>query len=127
MLYIFNYPFLDSNIPTKPAYGVYLSQLVRIVINMPISKIDTLCSLVGCSNKDIGMIIYVPVLRLRDTIAHRACECELPVEQSQYSEIQRRIRHVAKCLYMRARANHHSHLQRACECWRSQVARQRPF
>ena len=30
MLYIVNYPFLDSNIPTKPAYGVYLSQLVRI-------------------------------------------------------------------------------------------------
>ena len=62
-------------------------------------------------------------LRLRDTVAYRACERELPVEQSQYSEIQRRIRHVAKCLYMRARANHHSHLQRACECGRSQVAR----
>ena len=28
--YIVNYPFLDSNIPTNPAYGVYLSQLVRI-------------------------------------------------------------------------------------------------
>ena len=28
--YIVNYPFLDSNIPTKPAYGVYISQLVRI-------------------------------------------------------------------------------------------------
>ena len=23
-------PFLDNNIPTKPAYGVYISQLVRI-------------------------------------------------------------------------------------------------
>ena len=43
-------------------------------------------------------------LRLRDTVAYRACERELPVEQSQYSEIQRRIRHVAKCLYVRARA-----------------------
>ena len=43
-------------------------------------------------------------LRLRDTVAYRASERELPVEQSQYSEIQRRIRHVAKCLYMRARA-----------------------
>ena len=46
-------------------------------------------------------------VRLRDTVAYRACracERELPVEQSQYSEIQRRIRHVAKCLYMRARA-----------------------
>ena len=46
----------------------------------------------------------LPPLRLRDTVAYRACERELPVEQSQYSEIQRRIRHVAKCLYMRARA-----------------------
>ena len=27
---IVNFPFLDSNIPTKPAYGVYISQLVRI-------------------------------------------------------------------------------------------------
>ena len=42
-------------------------------------------------------------LRLRDTVAYRACERELLVEQSQYSEIQRRIRHVAKRLYMRAR------------------------
>ena len=30
------------------------------------------------------------LLRLRDTIAYRASERELPVEQSQYSEIQRR-------------------------------------
>ena len=30
-------------------------------------------------------------------------------------------------IYARARANHHSHLQRVCECGRSQVARQRPF
>ena len=28
--FIVNFPFLDSNIPTKPAYGVYISQLVRI-------------------------------------------------------------------------------------------------
>ncbi len=28
--HIVNFPFLDSNIPTKPAYGVYISQLVRI-------------------------------------------------------------------------------------------------
>lgn len=27
---IVNFPHLDSNIPTKPAYGVYISQLVRI-------------------------------------------------------------------------------------------------
>ena len=47
---------------------------------------------------------HLPPLRLRDTVAYRASERELPVEQSQYSEIQRRICHVAKCLYMRARA-----------------------
>ena len=28
--HIVNFPHLDSNIPTKPAYGVYISQLVRI-------------------------------------------------------------------------------------------------
>ena len=27
---IVKFPFMDSNIPTKPAYGVYISQLVRI-------------------------------------------------------------------------------------------------
>ena len=26
---IVNFPFLDSNIPTSPAYGVYISQLIR--------------------------------------------------------------------------------------------------
>jgi len=24
-----NYPFLDNNIPSSPAYGVYMSQLIR--------------------------------------------------------------------------------------------------
>ena len=28
--HIVNFPHLDSNIPSKPAYGVYMSQLVRI-------------------------------------------------------------------------------------------------
>ena len=28
--YIVNFPYLDSNIPTGPAYGTYMSQLVRI-------------------------------------------------------------------------------------------------
>ena len=28
--YIVNFPHLDSNIPARPAYGVYMSQLVRI-------------------------------------------------------------------------------------------------
>ena len=28
--YIVNFPYLDSNIPSGPAYGVYMSQLVRI-------------------------------------------------------------------------------------------------
>ena len=45
------------------------------------------------------------VLRLRDTAAYRACERELPVEQSQYSE----------CVYICARANHLSYLQRAVQ------------
>ena len=26
---IVNFPFLDSNIPASPAYGVYISQLIR--------------------------------------------------------------------------------------------------
>jgi len=26
---IVNYPFLDSNIPSSPAYGVFISQLIR--------------------------------------------------------------------------------------------------
>ena len=28
--HIVNFPYLDSNIPTRPAYGIYISQLVRI-------------------------------------------------------------------------------------------------
>ena len=28
--YIVNFPHMDRNIPSKPAYGVYISQLVRI-------------------------------------------------------------------------------------------------
>ena len=28
---IVKFPFMDSNIPAKPAYGVYISQLVCIV------------------------------------------------------------------------------------------------
>ena len=28
--HIVYFPYLDSNIPTKPAYGIYISQLVRI-------------------------------------------------------------------------------------------------
>ena len=27
---IVNFPYLSSNIPSKPAYGVYISQFVRI-------------------------------------------------------------------------------------------------
>ena len=29
-IYVINFPHMDSNIPTKPAYGVYISPLVRI-------------------------------------------------------------------------------------------------
>ena len=28
--HVVNFPHMDSNIPSKPAYGVYISQLVRI-------------------------------------------------------------------------------------------------
>ena len=28
--HIVNFPYLDSNIPTRPAYGIYISQLIRI-------------------------------------------------------------------------------------------------
>ena len=28
--HIVNFPYMDSNIPSKPAYGIYISQLVRI-------------------------------------------------------------------------------------------------
>jgi len=27
--FIVKYPFLDSNIPSSPAYGIYMSQLIR--------------------------------------------------------------------------------------------------
>ena len=59
---------------------------------------------------------YERSLRLRDTVAYRACERELPVEQSQYSEIQRQYTGTScseMFIYARACANHHSHLQRA--------------
>ena len=26
---IFNFPFLDGNVPRRPSYGVYISQLIR--------------------------------------------------------------------------------------------------
>jgi len=29
LMFIINYPFLDSKIPSSPAYGVYISQLIR--------------------------------------------------------------------------------------------------
>ena len=57
-------------------------------------------------NYDIYTCTCMYILRLRDTVAYRTCERELPVEQSQYSE----------CVYICARANHHSYLQRACKC-----------
>ena len=36
---IFNFPHMDSNIPTNPAYGVYISQLVRYA-RICTSKVD---------------------------------------------------------------------------------------
>ena len=37
---IVNYPYMCSNIPTKPTYGVYISQLIRI--NRICDKFDSL-------------------------------------------------------------------------------------
>ena len=37
---IVNFPHLCSNIPTKPAYGVYISQLIRIGILFNILQTD---------------------------------------------------------------------------------------
>ena len=38
---IANFPYLDSNIPRNPAYGVYLSQLVRYAAEKMTSYTDT--------------------------------------------------------------------------------------
>ena len=37
---IVNFPHMDSNIPSKPAYGVVISQLVRYVVIIKILFID---------------------------------------------------------------------------------------
>ena len=64
---VINYSHLDSNILTKPAYGVYVSlECVGYVIDMQILKTDISCSLVDYLSKDIDMTIYV--LHLRDFI-----------------------------------------------------------
>ena len=42
---IVNFPFMSSNIPSAPAYGVYISQLIRYsrVFNTRISKTECTC------------------------------------------------------------------------------------
>ena len=61
---IVNFPYLTSNIPSKPAYGVYISQLVRI---------DRICSSfahfkershIGSSIKDFGIQGYVRLFEI---------------------------------------------------------------
>ena len=43
--HIVNFPYLCSNIPLSPAYGVYISQLVRIarICDTWIKKVFTQC------------------------------------------------------------------------------------
>ena len=45
---IVNFPHMDSNIPTNPAYGVYISQLVRYA-RICTSKVDVMNRLRGLS------------------------------------------------------------------------------
>ena len=45
---IVNFPHMDSNIPTNPAYGVYISQLVRYA-RICTSKVDFMNRLRGLS------------------------------------------------------------------------------
>ena len=45
---IVNFPHMDSNIPTNPAYGVYISQLVRYA-RICTSKVDFMKRLRGLS------------------------------------------------------------------------------
>ena len=78
---------------------IYIDDIGLCVLAQDRALGDEVVSEADCSLSQSGLV----ALRLRDTVAYCACERELPVEQSQYSEIQRRIRHVAKCLYMRAR------------------------
>ena len=59
---IVNFPHLCSNIPSKPAYGVYIFQLVRIsrICNSFVQfKRDTISSHRGSSIKDFGMQDFV--------------------------------------------------------------------
>ena len=45
---IVNFPYMDSNIPANPAYGVYISQLVRYA-KICTSKVDFMNRLRGLS------------------------------------------------------------------------------
>ena len=54
---IVNFPHLSSNIPSKPAYGVYISQLVRIgriCSNLNNLNIDTIRLHKNSLNRDFG-------------------------------------------------------------------------
>ena len=46
---IVNFPHMDSNIPANPAYGVYISQLVRYARIICTSKVDFMNRLRGLS------------------------------------------------------------------------------
>ena len=51
---IVNFPHLSSNIPSKPAYGVYNSQLVRIGRICSNLNIDTIRLHKNSLNRDFG-------------------------------------------------------------------------
>ena len=42
-----NFPFLDGDVPRRPSYGVYISQLIRFA---------RVCSLLNFLNRVIGII-----------------------------------------------------------------------
>ena len=51
--HIVNFPFLSSNIPSGPSYGVYISQLIRYAHTMMISDITTNAWLIDFCHKAI--------------------------------------------------------------------------
>ena len=44
---IVNFPHLDSNIPNTPAYGVFISQLIKYVVTSPVFRLKVCSYAVG--------------------------------------------------------------------------------
>ena len=50
ILKLVNFPFLDGDVPRSPSYGVYISQLIRLleyVLMLMTSTTETYCLLLG--------------------------------------------------------------------------------